>query len=423
MKKTVLSLSVLALTALLGSAYAAEISIACGAVGDELKFCQTGAAAWAKKTGNTVKVVQSPNLTNDRLGLYQQSLAAKSSDIDVYQLDVVWPGLLGQHFIDLKPFFTKEEIAAHFPRIISNNTIGNKLVAIPWFTDAGLLYYRTDLLKKYGITAAPKTWEELQAAALKVQDGERKAGNAGFQGFVFQGKNYEGLTCDALEWVFSYGGGTIVDPSGKVTINNPKAVAALKAAASWVKNISPEGVTTYGEEDARGIFQAGNAAFMRNWPYAWSLGQKDGSKVQGMIGVVPLPKGGADGQNAATLGGWQLGVSKYSKNQKIAADLVKYLAGPEEQKRRAIEGSYNPTIASLYKDADVLKAAPFFGSLYDVFTNAVARPSSPTKGKYNQVSNAFASSVHDVLTGKNTAETALSSLATQLERIKGRRWQ
>ena len=89
MKKTVLGLSVLALTALLGSAYAAEISIACGAVGDELKFCQTGAAAWAKKTGNTVKVVQSPNLTNDRLGLYQQSLAAKSSDIDVYQLDVV----------------------------------------------------------------------------------------------------------------------------------------------------------------------------------------------------------------------------------------------------------------------------------------------------------------------------------------------
>ncbi len=422
MKKMVLGLSVITLTALLGSASAAEISISCGAVAGELKLCQDGSAAWAKKTGNTVKVVQTPNDTNDRLALYQQSLAAKSSDIDVYQLDVVWPGLLGQHFIDLKPFFTKAEIATYFPRIISNNTVGGKLVGIPWFTDAGLLYYRSDLVKKYGLNA-PKTWDELQAAAVKIQEGERKAGNAGFQGFVFQGKNYEGLTCDALEWVFSYGGGTIVDNSGKITINNPKAVAALKEAASWVKSISPEGVTTYAEEDARGIFQAGNAAFMRNWPYAWSKGQGDESKVKGLIGVVPLPKGGADGQNAATLGGWQLGVSKYSKNQKIAADLVKYLAGPEEQKRRAIEGSYNPTIASLYKDADILKAAPFFGSLYDVFTNAVARPSSPTKGKYNQVSNAFASSVHDVLIGKSTAEDALSSLATQLERIKGRRWQ
>jgi len=422
MKKMVLGLSVIALTALLGSASAAEISISCGAVAGELKLCQDGSAAWAKKTGNTVKVVQTPNDTNDRLALYQQSLAAKSSDIDVYQLDVVWPGLLGQHFIDLKPFFTKAEIATYFPRIISNNTVGGKLVGIPWFTDAGLLYYRSDLVKKYGLNA-PKTWDELQTAAVKIQEGERKAGNAGFQGFVFQGKNYEGLTCDALEWVFSYGGGTIVDNSGKITINNPKAVAALKEAASWVKGISPEGVTTYAEEDARGIFQAGNAAFMRNWPYAWAKGQDNESKVKGLIGVVPLPKGGADGQNAATLGGWQLGVSKYSKNQKIAADLVKYLAGPEEQKRRAIEGSYNPTIASLYKDADILKAAPFFGSLYDVFTNAVARPSSPTKGKYNQVSNAFASSVHDVLIGKSTAEDALSSLASQLERIKGRRWQ
>jgi len=422
MKKMVLGLSVIALTALLGSASAAEISISCGAVAGELKLCQDGSAAWAKKTGNTVKVVQTPNDTNDRLALYQQSLAAKSSDIDVYQLDVVWPGLLGQHFIDLKPFFTKAEIATYFPRIISNNTVGGKLVGIPWFTDAGLLYYRSDLVKKYGLNA-PKTWDELQTAAVKIQEGERKAGNAGFQGFVFQGKNYEGLTCDALEWVFSYGGGTIVDNSGKITINNPKAVAALKEAASWVKGISPEGVTTYAEEDARGIFQAGNAAFMRNWPYAWAKGQDNESKVKGLIGVVPLPKGGADGQNAATLGGWQLGVSKYSKNQKIAADLVKYLAGPEEQKRRAIEGSYNPTIASLYKDADILKAAPFFGSLYDVFTNAVARPSSPTKGKYNQVSNAFSSSVHDVLIGKSTAEDALSSLASQLERIKGRRWQ
>ncbi|MFC5601635.1 ABC transporter substrate-binding protein, partial [Deinococcus cellulosilyticus] len=397
------------------------LTIACGAVGQELEMCKSGVAAWAKKTGNTVKVFESPNLTNDRLALYQQQLAAKSDTIDVYQIDVVWPGILYQHFVDLKGKVPASEVDDHFPAIIDANTVGNKLVAIPWFTDAGLLFYRSDLLQKYGYKSAPKTWSELASMAVKIQNGERKT-NKNFQGFVWQGKDYEGLTCDALEWITSYKGGTIVDKTGKVTINNPRAVQALTQAASWVKKISPEGVTTYAEEDARGIFQSGNAAFMRNWPYAWSLGQGEDSKVKGKIGVAPLPKGGASGQNAATLGGWQLAVSSYSKNQAAAIELVRYLAGPEEQKRRAIEASYNPTIKSLYQDKDVLKANPFFGSLYDVFTSAVARPSGVTGLKYNQVSQAFSGAVHSVLTGKQKAAAALKQLETDLNRIKGRGW-
>ena len=126
------------------------------------------------------------------------------------------------------------------------------------------------------------------------------------------------------------------------------------------------------------MFQNGNAAFMRNWPYAWSLGNAKDSKISGKIGVSALPKGGAGGQNAATLGGWQLAVSKYSKNPAIAADLVMFMTSAESQKYRAINGSYNPTIAALYKDKDVLAANPFFGSLYDVFTSAVPRPATAT---------------------------------------------
>ena len=122
------------------------------------------------------------------------------------------------------------------------------------------------------------------------------------------------------------------------------------------------------------------------------------------------------------MGGWQLGVSNYSANQKEAIDLVLYLSGPEEQKIRAVEGAFNPTIASLYKDADILKANPFFGSLYNVFINAVPRPSGVTKGKYNQVSQAFSGAVHNVLTGKSTASNALKALETNLNRIKGRGW-
>lgn len=408
-------------TALLSStqANAVTVTIACGAVGQELELCKAGAARWEKKTGNTVKVFEAPNLTNDRLGLYQQQLAAKSSDINVYQLDVVWPGLLSEHFVDLKSKIPASEIDAHFKAILNADTINGKLVALPWFTDGGLMYYRTDLLKKYGYTAAPKTWAQLAVMAKKIQDGEQKT-NKAFAGFVFQGKNYEGLTCDALEWVSSFGGGTVVDNKGRITINNANAARALDTAASWIKTISPQGVTTYSEEETRGIFQSGNAAFMRNWPYAWGLGQSSDSKVKGMIGVAPLPSGG--GKSSSTLGGWQLGVSSYSKNQAAAIDLVRYLAGPVEQKIRAVEGSYNPTLPALYKDADVLKANPFFGSLYSVFTGSVPRPSGPTKGKYNQVSQAFSSAVTTVLTGKNNGKTAVAKLASNLARIKGSGW-
>ncbi|AKH15721.1 MULTISPECIES: ABC transporter substrate-binding protein [Deinococcus] len=419
MKKVIALVSLSAAIAVSSNASAVTVTLACGAVGQELELCKAGAARWAKKTGNEVKIFESPNLTNDRLGLYQQQLAAKSSDIDVYQLDVVWPGLLAQHFVDLKGKVPAAEVNAHFKGIIDANTVNGKLVAIPWFTDAGLLYYRTDLLKKYGFTAAPKTWTELALMAKKIQTGEQKT-NKAFTGFVWQGKNYEGLTCDALEWVVSFGGGTIVDNTGKVTINNAQAAKALDTAASWIKSISPAGVTTYAEEEARGIFQSGNAAFMRNWPYAWALGQGDDSKVKGKIGVAPLPSGGS--RNAATLGGWQLGVSSYSKNQAAAIDLVRYLAGPAEQKIRAIEGAYNPTIQSLYKDKDVLAKNPFFGSLYSVFTSAVARPSGPTKGKYNQVSQAFSTAVSDVLNGKMKGQAAVAKLAGDLNRIKGRGW-
>ena len=401
--------------------HAATLSISCGAVGQELEFCKTGAEAWAKKTGNEINLISTPNSATERLALYQQLLAAGASDVDVFQIDVVWPGILSSHFIDLTPY-AKDVVKDYFPAIIKNNTVGGKLVAMPWFTDAGLLYYRKDLLAKYD-AQPPQTWQELTETAQKIQDAERAAGNDKMWGFVWQGRAYEGLTCDALEWVASYNGGAIVNESGKITINNPKAVAAINGAAGWVKTISPEGVLNYTEEESRGVFQSGNAVFMRNWPYAWSLAQGSESAIKDKVGVSALPKGGADGRSAATLGGWQLSVSKYSKNQKLAADLVMYLTSAEEQKRRAVQGAYNPTIESLYKDPEILKAAPFMGELYDTFVNAVARPSTVTGAKYNQVSNDFWNAVHGVLSGRAKADASLAQLEGSLKRMsRGGRW-
>ncbi|ABF44893.1 MULTISPECIES: ABC transporter substrate-binding protein [Deinococcus] len=420
--KKALALASLTAAFALSAAHAQGVTLtfACDSVGQGYDECKKGADAWAKQTGNTVKLVQVPKETDQRLALYQQQLGAKSGDVDVYMIDVVWPGLIGQHLVDLKQYIPQSQIAQHFPAIIQNNTVNGKLVGMPFFTDAGVLYYRTDLLKKYGYTRPPKTWNELATMAQKIQAGERKT-NPKFVGFVFQGKNYEGLTCDALEWINSFGGGTIVDPSGKITVNNPKAVAALRAIQAMIGPVAPSAVTTYGEEEARNVWQAGNSAFMRNWPYAYALAEAPDSPIKGKVGVAALPAG-PGGKPAATLGGWQLAVNAYSKHPKEAASLVQYLTSAQEQKRRAIQASYNPTIASLYKDPQVLKAVPFFGSLYEVFTNAVARPATVTGGKYNEVSNAFSTSVYNVLTGKSAPDAALKSLESQLARIKGRGW-
>jgi trehalose/maltose transport system substrate-binding protein len=335
---------------------------------------------------------------------------------------VIWPGILASHFIDLSEHVPEDQVSQHFPAIVENNTVDGVLVAMPWFTDAGILYYRQDLLEKYG-KEPPTTWQELTETAKEIQDGERAEGNDKMLGFVFQARAYEGLTCDALEWIASYGGGTIVDEEGAITVNNEKAAQALDLAATWIGSIAPEGVLNYTEEEARGVFQSGNAVFMRNWPYAWALGNADDSAVKGKIAVSTLPKGGADGKHTATLGGWQLAVSKYSAHAEIAADLVAYLTSADEQKRRAIEGSYNPTIPALYEDQEVLEAVPFFGELYDTFVNAVARPSKVTGIKYNQVSSEFFNAAHDVLSGKASGADRLAELESSLDHLsRGGRW-
>ncbi len=399
--------------------FSATISISCGAVGQELEVCRTGAKRWASLTGNRVRVISTPNSTTERLALYQQLLAAGAEDVDVFQLDVIWPGILASYLLDLGQS-AKEVKAEHFDAMIENNTVAGRLVALPWFTDAGLLYSRKDLLEKYG-EEVPVTWEQLTATARRIQQAEREAGNARMWGFVWQGRAYEGLTCNALEWLVSYGGGTVVDDTGKVTIDNPQAGAALERAAAWVGSISPRGVLNYAEEEARGVFQSGNAVFMRNWPYAWALSQGKDSPVRGKVGLARLPRAaGEQGRHAATLGGWSLAVSRYSKHPQLATELVLYLTGAAEQKRRAILGGYNPTRPALYKDEAILEANPFYVELAEVFTTAVPRPSTVTGREYNRVSSDFWSAVHAVLSGRSSAKSALTRLQRQLERLRRR---
>jgi trehalose/maltose transport system substrate-binding protein len=365
----------------------------------------------------TVTVVPGPASASDLLANYLTMLEGRSGDIDVMRVDVIWPGILAENLVDLAPYFSDDELAAHFPGFIQNNVIGDKMAAIAFRLGAGMLYYRTDLLERYGFDGPPATWDELESMARTIQQGERAEGNADFWGFVWQGNNYEGLTTNALEWQVSEGGGSIVSPDRVVEVANDATIRAFERAAGWVGTISPPGVVGYVEDDARGVWHAGNAAFMRNWPYAYSV--SFGSEAIGEVfDVAPLPAG-ASGNSAAAMGGWSVGVNRYSANVDAAVAFAKYFASYDEQKRRAIRSSINPTIAALYQDADVIEAVPFFAGLDSVFMGATPRPSTVTGTLYNRVSTLYSTAVHSILTGAEDAETALTLLELDLESLLG----
>lgn len=367
------------------------------------------------QTGIQVEYIAGPESSTERLAVYLKELKSGQTTIDIFQIDVIWPGLLADYFMDLNPALAAEA-QQHLPAIIQNNTINGRLIGMPFFTDVGLLYYRTDLLDKYGYTAPPQTWAELEEMALNIQKQERAAGNEEFWGFVWQGTAHEGLTCNALEWQVSMGGGTIINDEGEITINNPQVIAALNMAQGWINTISPAGVTGSRSEDSRSLWQSGQVAFMRNWPYAYALGQAEDSIIRGLYSVTFLPSGGAS--HAGALGGWQLAIAQNTLYPEEALAFVKYMTSPEVQKQRALSASYLPTYAHLYDDAEILAANPFFADLKDVvFEGAVARPSAVVGNKYDQVSLAYFTKVHQVLLGNIPAETAVVQLEEELKTI------
>ncbi|MER9870315.1 ABC transporter substrate-binding protein [Mesorhizobium sp. M0136] len=404
-----------------GPARAVDLVMVSGDTGNGQRILREILDQYEKKTGNKVSVVPLPPSATDQFGQYRLWLAAGSSDVDVYQTDIIWAPQLARQFIDLTEA-TKDVVGAHFPSIIKSQTVDRKLVALPIFTDAPALYYRKDLLDKYG-ARVPASWAELADTAKLVMDKERDAGSKDMWGFVFQGNAYEGLTCDALEWVKSNGGGQIIEPDGTISINNPQAVAALEMARSWVGTISPPGVLAYQEEESRGVWQTGNAVFMRNWPYAYALGNSESSPIKGKFEVTTLPPGSGEGARpAATLGGWNLAVSKYSKNPDAAIDLVKWIASPQMQKYRALKGAYLPTIQALYDDADIASAQPVIPRWKEVVLNAVPRPSAQAKSRYNEASSEFWTAVHNTISGEGTAADNLADLEFSLTRLKGTAW-
>jgi trehalose/maltose transport system substrate-binding protein len=373
----------------------------------DLKF----AAKFTHDTGIKVKVEPHPAASTDAYSQLARLFSSHSSSADVVMMDVVWPGAFAKYLVDLRPALGKAA-KQHLKVLVDNGTVGGKLVAMPWFSDYGILYYRTDLLKKYGYKSPPTTWSQLGSMAKKIQAGERSS-NPNFYGFVWQGKAYEGLTCDALEWIASSGGGHYID-NGKVTINNAKAASILNTVRGWVGTIAPRGVTTYQETEALNAFDAGDAAFLRNWPYAYSVSQGADSKVKGKFGVTVLPHSGKNA-SVATAGGWMLGVSKFSKHRGAAIEWVRYLQSAGANKFTAIFSSNPPTIASVASDKAVVKANPWLKpSIAKV--QRVVRPTRYLKANYQQGSTIIFQGLNRIENGAD-AKSVLPGVASQLKRV------
>jgi len=404
-----------ALAAAAGSAQADTVSVFCGATDYDL--CVKAADAWKAKTGNEAKINKMPATLDDAIPLYQQLLAAKSPDVDVLFLDVIWLGMFKNNLLDIKDKVPQAEKDAHFASTLGAGDIGGELIALPAYMDVGLMFYRKDLLEKYGMQP-PKTWDELAAQAKEIQEKERAAGNKDMWGYTWQAKSYEGLTCDAIELIASNGGGTIIADDGKVTIDNPDAAQAIERAKGWIGTISPEGVLNYDEEASRAVFEAGNSAFHRNWPYVWGTSQGGGGPLVGKVGMMPLPVGKEGQKSSGCLGPMYFGVNKYSAKPELATEFVRFITGPDMQKMRAIEGAYNPSISALYTDEDVLKKLPFLKDTEPAFADSATRPSGYTGTSYNRVSQAFYRAVHDMLTGDEEVEAGLKKLAGRLEKLK-----
>ena len=224
--KSLLPVALITLSAALPSvSNATDLTISCGAVGAELQLCKEAVETWSKQTGNNVEVVSTPNSATERLSFYQQILSAQSTDIDIIQIDMVWPGMLAKHLMDLREVLPANATQGYFQAQVDNATVNGRLVTMPWFTDSGLLYYRKDLLEKYN-KQVPQTWEEMTATAREVQQAERNAGNANAWGYIFQGRAYEGLTCNALEWISSQPQGGLINQRGDIVVNSQASRAA-----------------------------------------------------------------------------------------------------------------------------------------------------------------------------------------------------
>lgn len=350
----------------------------------------------------------------DGQALHRQLAAAlkgtgKDPVPDVFSLDLVRIAEFADAGLSLPlgDHFGTADLKGYFPGVVEACSVNGKLVAMPWFVDSGMLFYRKDILQRIG-SDAPQTWDELAALAGKAMGKDVPFG------YLWQGKRSEALVCNLVSAIGS-NGGRILDADGAtVRIAEPEAVAAVQFLYDTIRKtrISPAAVLDWDEEPSRHPFNDGKALFLRNWSYTWGLAQQQGSAIAGKIGVARLPHF-PNGSSAACLGGFQYAINARTKHREAAFDFLRWLTRPQTQLRFATVDGLAPTRESVFADPALAKSQPFLAQLKDVFAGAIPRPITR---KYPMVSAAIQSEVHRGLTSGDIAG-ALSSAKSRIEAI------
>jgi trehalose/maltose transport system substrate-binding protein len=322
-----------------------------------------------------------------------QRLRAESSECDVLGMDVIWTAEYAASgwLYEMTPVVEKYE-SQFIPSTVDTAEYEDKFWALPYNTNAGFVFYRTDEVPK-----APTTWEQLYKEAQETN------------GLVYQGERYEGLTVDFLELLYSAGGSVLSDDGETVEIDSPETREVLAFLGKGVEDGAvPKAVTTYEEEASRRAFEAGKATFMRNWPYAYALGKE--SAIADEFDVTTFP-GYAGNKGAGVVGGYNLGISAFTDDPDASLAFAEFLVTPEVQKQ-AMEATLPATVAAVYKDPKVREALPFAPELLKAVEQAEARPVSPV---YTEISEAIYDNVFEVLNGRSSADEAASSMNSEIE--------
>lgn len=350
--------------------------------------------------GLRIDLVEGPQSTDLREDLYTAALLARDPTFDLVYMDVTWTSKFAAAgwLVPLDSAFSASTCPALLPAAVAAGRFDGTLYRLPVRTDVGALYFRRDLLAASG-HVPPETFDELVRVCRTVQR------PPALWGFVWQGKQYEGLVCNYLELLAGHGGFWVDPRTLAVGLDRPEALDALRDLTGCLSPpaVSPPGVTTYEEEESRHLFQDGRALFLRSWPYVWSLAQDAQSPIRGRVGVEPMVHG-PGGSSAATLGGWGLGVSRYGRHPALAIEFIRLAVSADGQRALCLPTGYAPARIESYQDTALLRANPFLAQLEELHTHAVARPAI---AGYARVSDVLQRHLSAALTGVEPPARAL----------------
>jgi len=387
---------------------------------DDLPEMESLLQQFTRETGIRVRDLPVPETTLDQLDLSRRLLRQAAAGPDALAVDVIWAGVLQPDLVDLE-----REVADEFPllgpQLLRSYQADGKLAAVPYTVQVGVLQYRRDLLREYGYQRPPRTWDELEKMAARIQAGERAKGHKDFWGYVWQGAAAEALTCNAIEWQAAAGGGRIIESNRTISVNNPAAIRSWERAKHWIGWISPPSVLAYQELDSLNVFDKGGAAFGRIWGGAsithialFRQMHWRNSLAQSITGYTTIPGGLTGG--AGTLGGSGLAVSEHSSHRKEAIELVRFLIRAQIHSNQVDERAVVDRAGS--HGADSASEAGRTSEAV-IRTRLVVRPSTETGTQYEHVARAYFDAVHSVLTGEKSASIAAAALEKELVRITG----